>query len=72
LGLKITQIKIPRNAVDDVLWHVNNMTPHPCVCMKTSSLKCKDQMLFGFNFDNIYLKQVCKEDILIIFVDCWK
>jgi len=28
LGLKITQIKIPRNAVDDVLWHVNNMTPY--------------------------------------------
>ena len=49
-GLKIAHIKIPRNVVDDfatlTTWH------H----MKTSSLRPKDQALFGFEYASIFIK----------------
>ena len=70
LGLKIIQIKILWNVVDDfgalTTWR------H----MKTSSLKCKDQTFFGFVYASILinfkLKYGCKVGILIIFVYCYK
>jgi len=67
LGLKITQIKIPRNIVER-LWHINNVTSYEdfqfkilaykqCdVIWRHSSLKCKDQTLFGFVYASILIE----------------
>jgi len=67
LGLKITQIKIPRNIVER-LWHINNVTSYEDfqfkilgykqrdVIWRHSSLKCKDQTLFGFVYASILIE----------------
>ena len=49
-GLKITQIKIPRNVVD--VFGTLTTWRH----MKTSSLKRKDQTSFGFMYASILIK----------------
>jgi hypothetical protein len=49
-GLKITQIKIPRNVVDDV----GTLTTWRH--MKTSSLKRKDQTSLGLVYASILIK----------------
>jgi hypothetical protein len=49
-GLKITQIKIPRNVVD--VFGILTTWRH----MKTSSLKRKDQTSFGFVYASILIK----------------
>ena len=50
LGLKIRQINIPWNIVDDF------GTLTTWCHLKTSSLKCKDQTLFGFVYASILIK----------------